>query len=85
VHSGSFTTRGAALPIANFDRSGPADLAVGVPGEDLGPIANSGLLHTIRAATTSLAAAGNQLFHQNTPSILGTNEPNNAFATTLRH
>ena len=76
---------GAALAIANFNRAGPADLAVGVPGEDLATIADTGLMHTIHATTTGLATAGNRLYHQNTPGILGTNEPGNAFATTLGH
>jgi hypothetical protein len=56
---------GAALAAANFGEGSPADLAVGVPGEDVGTIVDAGAVNVLYGSASGLTAAGNQLWHQN--------------------
>ena len=48
---------GSALAAGDFDADGADDLAIGVPLEDLGPIATAGMVHVIHGTTTQIVAA----------------------------
>jgi hypothetical protein len=62
---------GEALGVANFGKGSQADLAVGVPGEDVGTIVDAGAVNVLYGSPSGLTAAGNQLWHQNSPASPG--------------
>ena len=68
---------------ADFDGDGFADLAVGVPGEDVGTVADAGAVNVIYGGPTGLTAAGNQLWTQDSEGIKGTQEPGDEFGFSL--
>ena len=79
----AFDIFGRALTTGNFNNDGFDDLAVGVPNEDIGNISNAGAVNIIYGSTGGLTPAGNQLFHQNSPGILGAAEFNDNFGEAL--
>jgi hypothetical protein len=58
---------------ADFNNDGAADLAVGVPFENLGSIVAAGAVNVLYGSPTGLSGTGSQLFTQDTPGV-----PNNA-------
>jgi hypothetical protein len=71
---------GAALAAGDFNGDGAADLAIGAPGEN----SFAGVVHVLYgAATVGLAAAGSQLWSQNSPGIAGGAEPDDDFGLAL--
>ena len=56
---------GSALATGDFNNDGFADLAVGVPGEDVGSAQDAGAVNVIYGSASGLASAGNQLWDQN--------------------
>ena len=62
---------GSSLSAEDFDGDGRADLAVGVPNEDVGTVPDAGAVNVVYGAPTGLAAPGNQLWHQEKPGIGG--------------
>jgi FG-GAP repeat len=69
--AGSTGTTGQA--VGDFNGDGHDDLAVGAPGEDVGPegmeIQDGGQVHVIYGSNTGLTGSGDQVFHQDTPGI----------------
>jgi hypothetical protein len=63
---------GAALAAANFGKTSQADLAVGVPSEDVGSIGDAGAVNVIYGSSTGLGYGGNQFWNQNSISGLVT-------------
>ena len=55
---------GSALAAGDFDNDGFADLAVGVPVEDVGSTANAGAVNVLYGSAGGLTGAGSQLFTQ---------------------
>jgi hypothetical protein len=78
---------GAALAIADFGRSGRADLAIGVPAESLrtdGELhAYAGAVHIIYGREAGLDAARNQVWTQNTAGIRETAYSRESFGAAL--
>ncbi|MCI0457142.1 MAG: hypothetical protein L0Z62_09200, partial [Gemmataceae bacterium] len=76
---------GTALAVGDFDNDGYADLAVGVPGEDIGatPISNAGAVNVLYGSGTGLTDADNQRWHQNSPGIDGVADADDAFGSAL--
>jgi len=72
---------GAALAVGDFNGDTYADLSVGVPQED--QALDSGAVNVIDGSASGLAAAGNQLWGQNQPGIVGSAEPNDLFGYSL--
>ena len=64
----------AAAAPSDFDGDGSADLAVGVPGEDIGSHEDAGAVNVLYGASGGLSAAGDQLWSQDAPGVLGTSE-----------
>jgi hypothetical protein len=60
---------GSALTAANFGNSFHADLAIGVPGDSLAGVDDVGMVNVIFGSSTGLAAAGDELWHQNITGI----------------
>lgn len=73
---------GFALAAADFG-DGYADLAVGVPYEDIGSIDNAGAVNAIYGSADGLTSAGNQLWHQNIADIEGGAEQDDEFGYVL--
>src|SRR4029079_1726205 len=63
---------GSGLAAADLDGDGFADLAVGVPQEDLGGVANAGASNVLYGSGAGLTSAGNQFWNQNSSGILDT-------------
>ena len=75
---------GAALAAGDLNGDGAADLAVGLPGEDLGTPADAGaviVLYGVPAA--GLTATDAQLWTQDSPGVPGTAELQDAFGVSL--
>jgi FG-GAP repeat len=68
---------------ADFNGDGFADLAVGVPDEDVGTITNAGAVNVLYGSGTGLSAAGNQLWHQDSGGILDGAEADDIFGWAL--
>jgi disulfide bond formation protein DsbB len=74
---------GWALASGDFDGDGFADLAVGVEGEDVGTLTDAGAVSVLYGTDRGLRTPGNQLWHQDSPSLLDEAEPGTRFGTTL--
>jgi hypothetical protein len=76
-----------ATPVAatgcDFDNDGFDDLAVGVPGENVGSAANAGAVNVIYGSNAGLAATGDQLWHQDGPGVAGIAGTGDTFGATV--
>jgi hypothetical protein len=72
---------GFAMLAANFGRSGQADLAIGVLGEDLvgNTLAEAGAVNVLYGAANGLTATGDQLWTQDSPGIKDQSESGDEF------
>jgi hypothetical protein len=71
---------GAALVVGDFDGSGVADLAIGIPGENAG----SGLVTVLYGrAGSGLSGQGSDTFSQHGPDLQGAEEAGDHFGGTL--
>jgi hypothetical protein len=71
----------------DFNGDGCADLAIGVPFEDIdnNTKVDGGAVNILYGLTSGLSAAGNQLFDQGSPdSIAGAPEAEDGFGAALR-
>lgn len=62
---------GSSLACGDFDGDGFDDLAIGVPGEDVGTKIDAGAVNIIYGSGDGLASADNQLFTQSTSLVKG--------------
>jgi hypothetical protein len=71
-------------PAGDFNGDGFADLAVGVPFEDVGRKEDAGAVNVLYGSATGLVAAGNQYWSQDSPGLGDVAEPSDqfGFATT---
>jgi hypothetical protein len=74
---------GSSLTAWNFGRTTQADLAVGVPLENVGTAANAGLVHVIYGASTGLTPTGSQVWRQGAGGIPETAAADDRFGQTL--
>jgi hypothetical protein len=74
---------GRALATGDFDNDGPADLAVGVPFEDIGAIDSAGAINVLYGAAGGLTAAGDQQFWQGAAGVVGRVETFDSFGFAL--
>ena len=70
---------GAALASGDFDGDGYADLAIGVPGENLG----AGLVNVLYGGPDGLQYDRNRYWSQNSVGIPGRSEPGDGFGSAL--
>jgi hypothetical protein len=70
---------GAALAAGDFNGDGPADLAVGAPGEE----GFVGVVQVLYGSANRLTATGSQLWAQNSPGIADTAEAGDFFGGAL--
>ena len=67
----------------DFDGDGHGDLAIGVPGEDIGPAADAGALHVLYGDAAALSATDSQYWTQNSSGMADAVEPGDEFARAL--
>ena len=74
---------GVSLTVGDFDSDGYTDLAVGVPDEDVDNIENAGAVNVFYGFSDGLRTQGGQIWHQNSPDILGGAEHQDRFGLVL--
>ncbi|MFJ3306150.1 FG-GAP repeat protein [Streptomyces sp. NPDC086549] len=72
---------GASLSLGDVTGDGRADLAVGLPGENLGSLSDAGSIVLLRGSATGIATSGNQSLTQNTSGVPGTAESGDKFGS----
>jgi hypothetical protein len=75
---------GAAVSVGDINGDKYADVAVGAPGEDNGTARDSGSVTVLLGSATGLKGSGAKSYTQNTPSVPGSNETNDAFGQSVR-
>ena len=73
---------GAVLASGDFDADGYADLAVGIPNENLGSVRDAGAVQVLYGSAAGLTAR-DQVWHQGKPGVLGNSERDDHFGRTL--
>jgi hypothetical protein len=74
---------GTALAAADFNGDGYDDLAIGVPWDDFGSVANAGSVHILYGSGSGLTDSGDQVFSQDTTAVEGVAEEDDAFGESL--
>jgi hypothetical protein len=72
---------GSALAAGFFD-TGPSDLAIGAPFEDLGTATDAGAVNVVYGSNGGLVGR-NQTLTQDSPGVVGTAEPGDLFGVAL--
>ena len=74
---------GWSLAAANVGNSTHDDLLVGVPGEDVGRVADAGAVQVIYGSADGLTSAGNELWTQNSTGITSRAEKDDFFGCSV--
>jgi hypothetical protein len=74
---------GAALASGYLNGDRFADLVVGVPGEDIGAVADAGGVNVLYGSAGGLSATGSQWFDQDTPGMMDSVEQGDGFGRCL--
>ena len=53
----------------DFNRDGIADIAIGVPNEDVGAVGDAGAVNVLYGTATGLSGSNYQVWTQNSPSV----------------
>ncbi|MFF9899691.1 hypothetical protein [Streptomyces longispororuber] len=75
----------ASVAVGDVNRDGYADVALGVPGEDVNGVADAGSVVLVRGSASGVTGTGAQAFQQDTAGVPGVGEKNDRFghATAL--
>ena len=79
----AFDSFGTALGAGRFGKGGKADLAIGIPGEDVGQVASAGAVAVLYSRKNGLSAEGDQFWHADRPGVPGSAEKFAEFGTDL--
>ncbi len=74
---------GSSLVSGDFNGDGYADLAVGVPDEDIGPEYNAGAVHILFGSPAGLTSERSQFWYQNQRGIEGASEARDQYGFSL--
>ena len=74
---------GAALAAGDYNNDGRSDLAVGVPGEDIGAATDAGLVHFILGSATGLTGSGDYVMHEDINRVRDICETGDFFGKSL--
>ncbi|MGA4843648.1 FG-GAP repeat protein [Streptomyces sp. G45] len=75
---------GADLSVADTDKDGYADVAIGAPGEDVGSVADAGAVWVLRGAADGLTTRGVRSWTQNTTGVPGVAERGDRWGAQVR-
>lgn len=73
---------GAALASGDLNNDGHDDLVIGAPGENGGPLVDSGMIHVLLGSANGITTAGNKGYSQDGP-IAGAAEHGDKFGAAL--
>jgi hypothetical protein len=76
---------GKSLAAGDFNSDGYWDLAIGVPGESVGRASGAGAVQVLFGSKPKISSLGNQLWHQDSPGILGKAETEPAPCNLSHH
>ena len=74
---------GSALAVGNFGRGTQDDLAIGLPGEDVGSAINAGAVQIMYGSLNGIRANNNHVLHQDLSGITEQAETNDRFGSVL--
>jgi hypothetical protein len=74
---------GMALAVGDFNNDGYADLAVGVPYEDIHSLGGGGAVNVLYGSADGLTGSGSQLFSQDSPGVPNFAEPDDTFGNAV--
>ncbi|HWP66992.1 MAG TPA: hypothetical protein VNO26_13915 [Candidatus Limnocylindria bacterium] len=74
---------GAATTACDFNGDGFADLAVGVPLEDIGTVVDAGAVNVLYGGPPRLSDAGNQFWSEDSPLVGGTAQAGDRYGSAL--
>jgi len=84
AHSAAAAQATSAIGVqADFNNDGFADLAVGVPGEDVGSIPDAGAVNVLYGSASKLTGTGSQIFTQDSPGVPYSAEAGDFFGGAL--
>ncbi len=72
-----------AVVFGDFNGDGRDDMAVGVPGENVGSLADAGAVNVIYGKAGGLHYSGDQLWHQDSAGVEGVAEAGDRFGASL--
>ncbi|MFJ3285096.1 FG-GAP repeat protein [Streptomyces sp. NPDC086669] len=75
---------GYDVSLGDADGDGFADLAIGVPGEDVGTVRDAGMVVVLRGSARGLTTSGVVSFTQNSANVPGTVEKGDRFGAQVR-
>lgn len=73
----------SATATGDFNGDGFSDLAIGVPEEDVGAVADAGAVNIIYGTAAGLSTTNNQFWQQDTPGVHGVAEAGDRFGACL--
>ena len=74
---------GQAVAIGDFGGGSRSDLAIGVPHEAVGAVADAGAVHVLPGTASFLSATGSQFWHRNVAGIVDVVDAGDMFGTSL--
>ncbi|MFE1442356.1 VCBS repeat-containing protein [Streptomyces sp. NPDC058739] len=74
---------GASVAVADFDRDGVGDIAVGAPGEKAGTVRRAGTVTLIPGRRTGVPGVGAYLYSQETVGVPSAGEADDQFGTNI--
>ncbi|MFH8989846.1 FG-GAP repeat protein [Streptomyces sp. NPDC017940] len=75
---------GADLSVADTNKDGYADVAVGAPGEDIGTVADAGAVWVLRGSAAGVTATGAKSWDQNAADVPGAAEKGDKWGAQVR-
>jgi hypothetical protein len=78
-----FDRFGGSLASGDYNGDGAGDLAIGVPGEDIGDITDAGAVNVLYGSGAWLTATGDQLWHQDRVGVQGMAEAGDQLGFSL--
>ncbi|MGC5563202.1 FG-GAP and VCBS repeat-containing protein [Streptomyces sp. FR-108] len=73
---------GGSVSVGDVNGDGFADIALGIPGEDVGEIYDTGSVALVPGSAAGATGAGTQVFHQNTAGVPGAAENRDEFGVS---
>jgi hypothetical protein len=74
---------GESLAVGDFNGDGYDDLAIGVPGENVGGVVDAGAVSVLPGGVGGLTSAGDQFWHQDKAGVLDSAESDDRFGSSL--